>query len=140
MKNYKINKPDLSIANEPAAAYYVNNVRNGIEFSYFLALSVLTSFTEKEWSSYLHVSERTLQRHKKEQKSFDSLHSEKILQIELLFRVGIKVFGSNDSFNSWLNNISISMGSIKPKSLLDSSFGINMVKDELGRIEHGISA
>jgi len=31
-------------------------------------------------------------------------------------------------------------GSLKPKSLLDSSFGIRMISDQLGRIEHGVLA
>jgi len=32
------------------------------------------------------------------------------------------------------------MGGISPKELLDTTMGINMVHDQLGRIEHGIFA
>jgi uncharacterized protein (DUF2384 family) len=39
-----------------------------------------------------------------------------------------------------MESISVPLGSIKPKELLDTTYGINMVADELGRIEHGIFA
>ena len=40
----------------------------------------------------------------------------------------------------WLDAENIALGGVKPKSLLDSTFGIEIVKDELTRIEHGILA
>jgi uncharacterized protein (DUF2384 family) len=60
--------------------------------------------------------------------------------IILLFKKGTDVFGNNSDFIAWLNAKNISLGGIKPISLLDNTFGINMVKEELIRIEHGILA
>lgn len=58
----------------------------------------------------------------------------------MLNKYGIEVFGNQDKFNRWLN-IKMLLGvGIKPKSLLDSSFGIQMLKNELSRIEYGILA
>jgi len=34
----------------------------------------------------------------------------------------------------------IALGGVRPKDMLDTSFGINAIYDELGRIEHGIFA
>jgi putative toxin-antitoxin system antitoxin component (TIGR02293 family) len=117
-----------------------NMVREGVPFPYFTKLSNHIHFDLEDWSSYLHLSERTIQRYKKENKSFDPLYSERILQIELLYKKGIAVFGIADNFYTWMDTVSLPLGNVKPKNLLDTSFGINSIYDELGRIEHGILA
>ncbi len=58
----------------------------------------------------------------------------------ILLNKGIEVFGSSDNFISWLNSVNIALGSIKPIELLDNSFGINLVTDELMKIEYGVLA
>ncbi len=143
-------KPISNMVNESAITYQtlgsrsiislINTVRQGIQFSAFMSIVTKSPFNISEWSAFLHLSERTMQRYKKEQKSFDPIHSEKILEITLLYRKGLEVFGDTDRFNSWLNSTNIALGNIKPKELLDNTFGISLLKDELGRIEHGVLA
>ena len=79
-----------------------------------------------------------MQRYQKEKKTFDPLYSEKILEILLLTRLGIEVFGNSEKFTSWLETKNMVLGSKKPKEFLDNTFGISLLKDELTRIEHGI--
>ena len=88
----------------------------------------------------MHVSERTMQRYQKEKRSFDSLQSEKFLEIVLLYKKGTEVFGTKEKFNSWIETENLALGKIKPKQLLDNTFGINLLKDELTRIEYGVLA
>lgn len=114
--------------------------REGVAFPYFTKLSDHLHFSFEDWSSFLHLSERTIQRYKKEKKAFDPIYSEKILQIELLYKKGAEVFGDEEKFQTWMDSKIIALGNIKPKELLDTSFGINMLNDELVRIEHGIFA
>lgn len=115
-------------------------VREGISFSYLTKLSNHIHFNIDDWASYLHLSERTIQRYKKENKTFDPIYSEKIVMIELLYKKGIEVFGDENKFYAWMDYKSIPLGGVKPKELLDTAFGINIIRDELGRIEHGILA
>ncbi|OYQ46151.1 hypothetical protein CHU92_01570 [Flavobacterium cyanobacteriorum] len=113
-------------------------VRNGIAFSSFVKLVESSAFDLNEWSSFLHLSERTMQRYKKEGRTFDVPQSEKILEITLLYRKGVEVFGSDTKFNAWLDTENLALGRIRPKELLDNSFGIGLIRDELTRIEHGV--
>lgn len=117
-----------------------NMVREGVSFNYFHRLSDQIHLGMHEWADYLHLSERTIQRYKKEKKVFDPIYAEKIVIIELLYKKGVNVFGIADNFYTWMDTISIALGNVKPKNLLDTSFGITMVYNELGRIEHGIFA
>ena len=125
---------------EDDMAHLTSVVRDGLSYNYFSTLSDRIHIGLQEWADYLHISERTIQRYKKEKKSFDPIYSEKIVSIELLYKRGVNVFGKADKFYAWMDTISIALGNVKPKDLLDTSFGINMVYTELGRIEHGIFA
>lgn len=115
-------------------------IRQGIGFSAFDSFANKSPFSLNEWSSYLHLSERTMQRYRNEKRTFDPLQSEKIIEIALFYNKGVEVFGSTEKFNSWLETDNLALGKIVPKMLLDNSFGINMLKDELTRIEYGILA
>ena len=114
--------------------------RNGIRFSLFLEIVKSSPFSLKEWGKFLHLTERTLQRYKKESKKFEPIHSERIIEIAKLQMKGKNVFGSKSNFEQWMNSNIVALGGIKPTELLDSTFGIDLIMDELGRIEHGILA
>lgn len=115
-------------------------VRQGIGFDAFDRFATKSPFSLNEWSTYLHLSERTMQRYRSEKKTFEPLQSEKIISIALFYNKGIEVFGTSEKFDAWLETINLALGGIKPKMLLDNSFGIEMLKDELTRIEYGILA
>lgn len=114
--------------------------RKGISISLFEDIVKSNSYTIKEWSKFLHLTERTIQRYKKEKRKFEPLQSERIIEISKLQLKGIEIFGSKINFEEWMNSKIIALGNIRPIELLDSSFGIEMLMDELGRIEHGILA
>lgn len=115
-------------------------VRDGVKYHSFEALLSKYPFSIEDWSNYLHLSERTLQRYKKESKTFDSLQSEKILQIMMLYQRGVEVFGDSSNFDLWLSIPCVALGAIAPKDLLDTAFGIALIEEELTRIEHGVLA
>ncbi|NQV02890.1 MAG: DUF2384 domain-containing protein [Bacteroidia bacterium] len=143
MASYQVTEIDEFIGNilDSADPYNViKSIREGVDYEVFSRFDDLTDFTLSEWSGFLHVSERTLQRYKTTGQHLGAVQSEKFLAIALLFQQGIKVFGSTDKFSLWLYTIHVAFGGVKPKELLDNSFGIEMIKSELGRIEHGILA
>ncbi len=143
MKPYPITEVDEFIENilDSADPYNViKSIREGVEYEVFSRFDDLTGFSLSEWSGFLHVSERTLQRYKTTGQHLGAVQSEKFLAIAILFQQGIQVFGSTDKFSLWLETVNVAFGGIRPKELLDNSFGIEMIKSELGRIEQGILA
>jgi putative toxin-antitoxin system antitoxin component (TIGR02293 family) len=118
----------------------IHTVKTGIKFAIFNSIANSSPFTLNEWSNFLHLSERTMQRYKRQKKTFDALHSEKIVEIALLYKLGVDVFGNKEKFNSWLETENLALGKMKPKTLLDNSFGIGLLRDELTRIEYGVLA
>jgi putative toxin-antitoxin system antitoxin component (TIGR02293 family) len=118
----------------------IDAVRTGISVSEFENVTRNIPFSVAEWATYLQLSERTIQRAQKDKKSFQPIHSERIVELVMLYEYGMEVFGDKENFDIWLNSKSISLGGRTPKELFDTRFGVNMVKDELGRIEHGVLA
>jgi len=57
-----------------------------------------------------------------------------------LYKYGIEVFGNEEKFIAWLEIKNIALGGKKPKEMLDTNLNIELVKDELIRIEYGIFA
>ena len=139
-KKYKAADRESSLAAEPDMQYLVNTVRQGIPYSYFLSLVSRIPFTLGEWTQILNLSGRTMQRYKKEKGTFDRIHSERILEITLLYQKGVEAFGDAKKFDAWLGSESVALGGGKPKELLDTTFGIQMVKAEIVRITCGILA
>ena len=140
-------KPHLALVLDPQVPYgkvdenslieLANSVSKGLEYKFFELFANASPFTFSDWASILHLSERTLQRYQKQKRAFDSLQSEKILEVALLYKRGVEIFGSAVNMDAWLNTDNLVMGKVRPKSLLESSFGIRRMNDELSRIEHG---
>jgi putative toxin-antitoxin system antitoxin component (TIGR02293 family) len=136
--------------NEPMVTYghtddstvlsIMNMIRVGVRFNQFDEITKKIPFTLAEWSRYLHISERTMQRYQAENKTFEPLQSEKITQLTMLANYGIEVLGSSESFFKWVSSKNVGLGGAVPKTFLDNSFGIEYIKNELGRIAHGVLA
>lgn len=138
MENYAPKENFKSMILREDAIPLISTTRQGISFDYFRQILSYIPLKLAEWAKFLNLSERTMQRYKKENKRFESIYSEKILEITLLYQAGEQAFGNKDRFDQWMNIENTALGGVKPKSLLDSTFGINLIKDELIRLEHGV--
>lgn len=118
----------------------VSIIRQGINYKTFQSVANTTPLKDTDWATILDTTTRTLERYKKDNKTFSSTQSEKIIEIQQLMKYGGDVFEDRNNFEAWLTRENISLGGTIPKNLLDTSLGLSMVKDALGRIEHGIFA
>ena len=66
--------------------------------------------------------------------------SERMVELASLYSRGEEVFESLERFREWMGRPQLAFGNVAPKTYLDTSIGIGMIMDELGRIEHGIFA
>lgn len=100
-------------------------------------LAELLKITKKQASEFFHFSERSLNDYIKKDQILDPDSSEKILKMFSLYLLGLEVFRSRDNFINWLSKPSFGLRNKIPKSLLSSSAGIDLIQEELSRIEHG---
>jgi putative toxin-antitoxin system antitoxin component (TIGR02293 family) len=111
--------------------------RTGIKKSTLKSLADYLGITMETMSGLLHSSYRNIQR-KDEEELLDTLKTEKILELAAFTQRGIEVIGSKESFIEWLHSPLLSLGNKTPLHFLDTSFGIQMLINILGRLEQGV--
>ena len=127
--------------NDDSRAYNIlETIRSGIDYKTFDIIAKKSPLDFNDWSNVLETTTRTLERYKKDNKKLSSSQTEKIIAIQQLMNYGNEVFGSETNLKKWLLTENIALGGKIPKGLFDTTIGINMVRDALGRIEHGIFA
>ncbi|MFN0034161.1 MAG: antitoxin Xre/MbcA/ParS toxin-binding domain-containing protein [Saprospiraceae bacterium] len=114
--------------------------RSGIKVKDFLAIADESGFSLEDWATWLRIDLSELLIPSNEEHFLKPHQSERVLDINRLLYHGISALGNPDMLVKWFNHSSIPLGGIAPKSLLDNTFGIDMVHAELGRIEHGVLA
>jgi putative toxin-antitoxin system antitoxin component (TIGR02293 family) len=110
---------------------------NGVPAARFFETADLTGYKREQLAEVFDTSLKTFQRYEREQKKLNPQDSEKVLKIIHLFQVGESVFGSADSFRRWMDKPAYGLGNQIPFVLLHTSGGIDLVLDEVMRIEYG---
>lgn len=130
--------PPPPIVEEPVAGYLPAIA----EFTYrkFKKVADMVPFTQAEWASVLHLSERTLQRYAKNNGSFEGIYTDRILQLQELVETGLATFSSPDAFYQWLKKDKPVMGHVLNFSSLSTTRGIQETLNQLVRIQHGVYA
>ena len=145
-KNTTYKQPNaLSKAEEPIPAYRsvkaIPQVKvKDFTFNEFKKIADKTPFTQAEWASILHVSERTLQRYAKNNGSFAPINAERALQLEKVIKEGEFTFGKVENFYDWLKRNPYMLGGNLSFESLTSASGIERVLTQLHRIQHGLFA
>lgn len=164
MKNYKVHN-NVNLLKEPEVFYLLDNpfdrivgvlggveqvgqvvnsdidlitiTRKGLPKSVVYTVCEVLGISMDKLSDLLHISHRTLQR-KADEDLLGVSSTEQLFEIADLVSEGIDVFNTLDNFRSWLHSTPYIFNSQKPLDFLDTRFGIQYVKNIIGRIAHGI--
>jgi putative toxin-antitoxin system antitoxin component (TIGR02293 family) len=115
----------------------IHITRTGLPKSVVVTVSAILGISMEKMSSLLHVSHRTIQR-KGDHELLNVYSTEQILEIATVISRGIEVLGTIENFTKWLHKEIRALNYKKPIDYLDTSFGAQLIKDILGKIEHGI--
>lgn len=97
----------------------------------------LLQVTDKEMARLLNQSVSTFHRQTKLPR-LDPATSERLLLLTRLALYGATVFQDQGKFTRWLRRPLRLLDDRSPLDLLDSTTGIQLVEDMLGRIEYGV--
>lgn len=147
-------KKEKSIKKEKNTAFYRNQekvfyeimnnnqkrivfIRNGITKKQIYFISYELDIPLNQLANFIDVNIRTIQ-HKKDDDRLKSGPTEHSIMLMELYEKGKDVFGNKDLFNEWLKTENVFFNKEEPFSYLDTYYGINLIMNELGRIEHGM--
>ncbi|MEX2566561.1 MAG: antitoxin Xre-like helix-turn-helix domain-containing protein [Cyclobacteriaceae bacterium] len=123
---------DVSRLREPLNR--VETFRIGLDKKSFESLKDISGLDNNTLASALGVSAKTLQR----KEVFDTVQSEKMYELADLYAIGHNYFGK-EGFRRWMERPLFSIGNIKPIELIDVSEGLDLLKSEIMRLQHGIA-
>ncbi len=112
-------------------------IKNGISKKELEAIKKESNLDYETLSNILSVSKAKLHS-KKGTEKFDQNTSERIMLLADVVAYGQSVFEDKDSFNEWLKANNKALGNKPPIELMDTIYGIDEVKKEIGRIEYGV--
>lgn len=115
----------------------VESAHKGIAISAIADFGKLSDKSQKEIAALIHTTTKTLQNYSASSKKLPTLQTELLLKLYALYDKGIEVFGKKEAFNKWLQKPAFGLYNQVPDNLLSTSTGINLVMDELIRIEYG---
>ncbi len=140
-KKYKPEDTNTPKVSEPIAMYRSVKILPSVQdFPYkkFEKIANKVPFTQKEWASILHLSEKTLQRYSKDNKSFEGIYVDRILQIEELIKLGLEAFTDANAFYNWLKKDKQVLGDLLTFDSLKNTYGIELLRNQVGRILHTV--
>ena len=126
---------NLTELNEPVTMYGLAN--KGISKSDFLSFVAESGLNITEFSSLLPVSKRTIEK-VKDHDLLSPQVSDRLLSLISLYQFGYQVLGDKDAFKTWLMTPILALSSKRPVDFLNNETGISLVRDLLGRLEHGV--
>jgi putative toxin-antitoxin system antitoxin component (TIGR02293 family) len=116
----------------------VGIIRAGIPYAAIDVISKRINVPVKEVLNIFGLPQTTYNKKRRENSLLNGRDSEVILLLTELIDFGIEVFNNEEEkFQRWLKKQNISLGGNSPESLLDSTTGIQEVKNCLNRIEYG---
>lgn len=116
----------------------VGIIREGIPYAAIEVISRRINVPVKEVLPIFGMPQTTYNKKRREKSLLNGRDSEIILLLTELVDFGIEVFNNEEEkFQRWMKKENISLGGNSPESLLDSTTGIQEVKNCLNRIEYG---
>lgn len=113
-------------------------IRAGIPYASIDVISKRINVPVKDVLNIFGLPQTTYNKKRREKALLNGRDSEIILLLTELVDFGIEVFNKEEEkFQRWMKKQNTSLGGNSPESLLDSTTGIQEVKNCLNRIEYG---
>ena len=128
---------DSDLGQQSETIQIIKNLETGIPAAAVEEIASYLDIPVNELIKHLHISHSTWHRRKKTGK-LDFNFSDKVLQVSKLLEYAETVFGNSEKASLWFKMPAIVFENIQPIELIGSLSGINLINEELIRIEHGV--
>ncbi len=115
----------------------VVEAKKGINARAFFDVVSISGLDRNKLAGLMNVSLKTLLRYKQQNKKLSATKSERVLKLIALYKKGNDVFGDAAAFRRWLEKPAYGLGEMTPMELMHTSGGIDLIREELSRIETG---
>jgi putative toxin-antitoxin system antitoxin component (TIGR02293 family) len=129
---------DNDAGNPLSEQEWITKIRSGLPCSTVSTLARRIDVPQKDVAAWLHTTTRTIQRTIEANTPLGPDLSDRVAQLIRVYCRCRDVFKDDKKVSVWLKSPNYALGNVSPVSLLDTIPGMEIVLDELGRIEHGV--
>ncbi|MEO6167844.1 MAG: antitoxin Xre/MbcA/ParS toxin-binding domain-containing protein [Chitinophagales bacterium] len=115
----------------------VVEAKKGVNARAFFDVVSISGIDRNKLADLMNVSLKTLLRYKQQNKKLSATKSERVLKLIALYKKGNEIFGDTHAFRRWVEKPAYGLGSMTPIELMHTSGGIDLIQEELSRIEFG---
>lgn len=123
---------------------YLNNrlaliqlAKKGIKANKISILNSLYNFNKDFVAEMLNLSTKSVARYINENRKLNASDSELIIKLLILHEKGVEIFGDSQEFTLWLNKPAYALDNVLPIDIISTSDGIDLILEEISRIEFG---
>lgn len=119
----------------------VNEANHGVDSDIFFEIAELSGISKSYLAEEIFdMSLKTMLRYRKENKKLNARDSEVALKIVSVMEKGLEVFGAMAAFKTWMEKPAYGMGNKRPLAFMNTITGMDLIEEELLRIEYGALA
>lgn len=118
----------------------VMRAAKGLTVSVFDEIMHVSALNKNQLAAFINATPKTIDNYRLRRHKFGRIESEQLLRLLGLYKKGHEIFGTSEAFNRWMMEPASGLGGIIPFDLLYTQGGINLVMEELFRIEYGALA
>jgi putative toxin-antitoxin system antitoxin component (TIGR02293 family) len=115
----------------------IETIKEGITKEELENLKEQTGLDYNVLAKILAVTKATLH-NKKGKERFDAFVSERILLLADIYSFGYTVFEDKENFNRWMKTPNRALGNEMPLNLAETIYGMEEIKNVIGRINYGV--
>lgn len=115
----------------------LTKAKKGLSANAVFDFMLISELTNEQVEVTLNKSVKTFHNYRQKKTYLDATTSEKLLKLFALYTKGADVFGSLDAFTEWLSRPAYGLGNQVPQTLMDTITGLELITEELVRIEYG---
>jgi putative toxin-antitoxin system antitoxin component (TIGR02293 family) len=118
----------------------VMKAAKGLPISVFDEIIRMSALNKSQLAAFIDVTPKTIDNYRLRRYRLGRIESEQLFQLMSLYKKGQEIFGNSEPFNQWLKQPASGLGGMVPFDLLYTQGGINLVMEELIRVEYGTFA
>jgi putative toxin-antitoxin system antitoxin component (TIGR02293 family) len=119
---------------DPNSVYFL--IEKGLPKSAYLRAKKTTGLSNQVLADILSVSSKTIEK-KKPSDRFDDTASERLYRLAEVVALGKEVLGDIQLFREWMQRPLRPLDGHKPIEMMKNTYGLDLVKEVLGRIKFG---
>lgn len=127
-----------NIGIEDAKTVLTEAVHQGFKTIVYKNIIEKTKLSQSEFHHVTHIPVSTIKRRLKNDERFSTQESDAIYRLAMLIKLATELFDDEKRALEWIRENVYGLGGKRPLDMISTSVDFEILKDLIGRIEHGV--